>query len=148
MISPQMPIAIIGDAEHFLLELQIDEYDIAKISIGQRIWVTMDSYKNHLYEAKVTKINPYMNERTKSFLIEAEFITQPPTLYPNLTVEANIVIDSKENALLIPRSYLIDDSFVLVTDNRKIPVTVGLKDYQQVEIVKGLAANDIIFKPK
>ncbi len=148
MVNPQMPIAIIGDAEHFLLELQIDEYDIAKIAVGQKIWVIMDSYKDHLYEAKVTKINPYMNERTKSFLIEAEFISQPATLYPNLTVEANIVIDSKENALLIPRSYLIDDSFVLMSDNRKMPVTVGLKDYQQVEIVKGLAANDIIYKPK
>ena len=148
MVNPQMPLAIIGDAAVFLLEMQIDEYDIAKIKLGQTVLLTMDSYKGEVFEAKVSKIIPLMNERSKSFTVEAEFVKQPPTLYPNLTAEANIIIQSKENALTIPRSYLINDSLVLIEKDKMKKVVTGLKDYQKVEIINGLTPNDFIFKPQ
>jgi HlyD family secretion protein len=147
MVNTQSVIALLGDANDFMLELQIDEYDIAKIKVGQKIFLNMDSYKGQIFEAKVDKINPIMNERTKSFTLEARFITKPETLYPNLTTEANIVIRTKENALTIPRAYLIDDTFVLIEKNQKVKVEIGLKDYQKVEILRGVYANDIIYKP-
>ncbi|MEO7209829.1 MAG: efflux RND transporter periplasmic adaptor subunit [Chitinophagaceae bacterium] len=148
MVNPQTPLAIIGDAAFFLLGMQIDEYDIAKIKLGQTVLLTMDSYKGEVFEAKVSKIIPLMNERSKSFTVEAEFVKQPPVLYPNLTAEANIIIQSKENAITIPRSYLINDSFVLVEKDKKKKVKTGLKDYQKVEIINGLTANDAIYKPQ
>jgi multidrug resistance efflux pump len=64
MVSPQTPLAVVGDAAHFLLEMQIDEYDIAKIKSGQTVLLTMDSYKGDVFEAKVSKIIPLMNERS------------------------------------------------------------------------------------
>lgn len=148
MVNPQMPLAIIGDATVFLLELQIDEYDIAKIKPGQKVLLTMDSYKGEVFEATVSKINPMMNERSKSFTIEAEFIKQPPVLYPNLTAEANIIIKTKEKALTIPRNYLINGSQVIVDKDKKLDVITGLKDYQKVEILKGITADDFIYKPQ
>jgi HlyD family secretion protein len=147
MVNTQSIIAILGDANEFVLELQIDEYDIAKIKLGQKVFLNMDSYKGQVFEAQVTKINPIMNDRTKSFTLEANFITKPETLYPNLTVEANIVIRTKENALTIPRAYLIDDALVLTKGYQKTKVETGLKDYQKVEILRGVSANDVIYKP-
>ncbi len=148
MVNPQTPLAIIGDGIVFLLELQIDEYDIVKIKTGQKVLVSMDSYKGEVFEAVISKINPLMNERTKSFLAEAEFTKQPPVLYPNLTVEANIVIRVKEKALTIPRNYLIDDSLVMIDKGKKKSVVTGLKDYQKVEILNGLSSGDVIYKPE
>ncbi len=147
MINPQTPLAVIGDASNFLVELQIDEYDIAKIKLGKTVLLTMDSYSDQVFEAKISKIYPLLNERTRSFTAEAEFVKQPPVLIPNLTAEANIVIQTKEKALTIPRSYLLDDSFVLTRKDKRQKVTTGLKDYQKVEILKGINANDIIYKP-
>ena len=148
MVSPQTPLAVIGNAGIFLLEMQIDEYDIAKIKLGQKVLLSMDSYKGEVFEAKVSKIIPIMNERSKSFTVEAEFVKQPPVLYPNLTAEANIIIQSKENALTIPRSYLINDSMVLIEKDKKKRVITGLKDYQKVEIINGITSDDFIFKPQ
>lgn len=147
LVSPQSPMAVIGDANEFILELQVDEYDISKIKVGQKIFINLDSYKGKTYEARVEKINPAMNERSRSFKIDASFVSQPKTLYPFLTAEANIVIQTKEKALLIPRSYLIEDSYVLNENNEKIKVTTGLKDYDKVEILTGLNASDYILKP-
>jgi len=148
MVTTQSPIAVIGGTGNFILELEVDEYDIEKIKPGQKVMITMDSYKNKIFEATVTRIIPFMNDRTKCFTIEATFNTKPPVLYPNLTVEANILIQSKENVITIPSDYLIDDSLVRLTADKKRKVITGLKDYQKVEIVSGLSADDEIIKPE
>ena len=148
MVNPQTPLATIGDASVFILEMQIDEYDVAKVKLGQKVLLKMDSYKAEVFEAIVTKINPMMNERSKSFTIEAEFVKQPSVLYPNLTAEANIIINVKENVLTIPRDYLLNDSQVIVSKNKKQSVVIGLKDYQKVEVLKGLTTADFIYKPE
>jgi len=146
IITPQIPIAIIGGNE-FMLELQIDEYDIAKVRPGQQIFVTFDSYKGEVFTAEVKTVYPIMNERSKSFTVEADFLKAPPILYPNLTAEANIVIQTKEKALIIPRAYLVEETYVLKENNEKKKVKVGLKDYEKVEILEGLSAGDEIMKP-
>jgi HlyD family secretion protein len=148
MVNVQSPVAIIGSGTNFMLELQVDEYDIARIKKNQQVLISMDSYKGAVFEGVVTKINPLMNERSKSFTVEADFITPPPALFPNLTCEANIVIQSKDKALIIPRNYLLDGDYVLMKNNEKRKVVTGLKDYQKVEIVKGLTATDVIRKPE
>lgn len=140
------PVAIIGDSNTFLIELSVDEYDIARIRVGQRVLFTMDSYKGEVFEAKVEKIEPLMNEESKSFTVKASFITKPALLYPNLSLEANIIIRTKEKALTIPRSFLIDDSLVMIGKDKKRKVIIGIKDYQKVEVKSGLTEKDIIYK--
>jgi HlyD family secretion protein len=146
-VNPQTAVALLGDAHVFELELQVDEYDIARVKTGQPIILSMDSYKGQVFEAKVEKIEPLMNERSKSFTVKASFTRQPALLYPSLSCEANIVIQQKQKALTIPRSYLVNDSIVQMADRRMQKVVVGLKDYEKVEITAGLSATDIIFKP-
>jgi HlyD family secretion protein len=68
-------------------------------------------------------------------------------LYPNLTTEANIIIQAKEKAMTIPRTYLLNDSLVILTNKEKRKVEIGLKDYQKAEILSGLSANETILKP-
>ncbi|MEO7264283.1 MAG: efflux RND transporter periplasmic adaptor subunit [Ferruginibacter sp.] len=147
MVNVQAPVALLGDAHAFYLELQVDEYDIARVKPGQKIFLNMDSYKGQVFEAIVLKINPLMNERSKTFTVEASFINEPTTLYPNLTCEANIVILQKEKALTIPRSFLLEGDSVLMENKKKRKITVGLKDYQKLEVIDGLSAKDIIIKP-
>ncbi len=147
MVNTQAPVAVLGDATSFILELQVDEYDITRVKIGQKVIVNMDSYKGQVFEAVLEKIDPIMNAQSKSFTVEAAFNALPPALYPNLTAEANIIINIKEKALTIPRNYLIDEAYVLLSTKEKRKVTTGLKDYKKVEILSGLTVNDIILKP-
>jgi HlyD family secretion protein len=147
LVSSQTPLAVIGDALNFILEMQVDEYDILKIRKGLPVLVTLDSYKGKVFEAVVTEINPLMNERSKTFLVKAEFIERPKILYPNISFEANILISSKEKALLVPRNYLLNDSVAFKKNGDLIIVKTGLKDYQKIEIISGLTAEDELIKP-
>lgn len=147
LVTPQTPLAVIGKADTFLLELAVDENDIIKISVGQKALITMDSYKGEVLEATVDKIYPIMNERTRTFVVEAHFINPPKKLFPNLSVEANIVIQTKKNIITIPNNYIIDGKYVLVNENEKREIKIGLNDYQKTEVLEGLKENETIYKP-
>jgi len=147
LVNTVNPVAIIGDSHEFLIEMMVDEFDIARIVKGQRVFISMDSYKQDVFEARVEKIEPLMNEQSRSFTVNAVFVSQPPLLYPNLSAEANIVIQVKANALTIPRNYLIGDSLVIINNDEKRKVKLGLMDYQKAEIISGLTVTDVIYKP-
>lgn len=146
MVNTQTPVAIIGDANHFYIEMQVDEYDIAKIQKGQKVMISMDSYKGKVFEAVVDKVYPIMNPKSKSFKVDAAFSTQPENLYPNLSAQANIVIEVKEKTITIPRAYLIDNEYVYLESKEKRKVKVGLMDYEKVEILSGITTNDALVK--
>lgn len=148
MVNPQTPVAIIGQAGRFLAELQVDEFDIARVHTGMKTLLTMDSYKGQVFEAVISKIYPLMNSGSKTFTVEAVFTKAPPVLYPNLTCEANIMIREQPDGITIPATFLLPGDSVLLKDGRKIHVTTGARDYRTVEILKGLTDKDIILKPE
>lgn len=146
LVNPQTPLATIGASNQFILEMQVDEYDILMLKKGLEVLVKLDSYKDQVFEAKVTRINPLMDERNKTFLVEAEFIKTPARIYPNISFEASILIKTKEKALLIPRNCLLNDSSVVKANGDTVKVKTGLKDYQMIEIISGLSINDELKK--
>src|SRR5690606_27283376 len=121
--------------------LQVDEYDISKVKVGQIISVSMDSYKGQAFEAVVKKIYPIMDAQTKGFKVEGIFTTAPPQLFPNLSLEANIITEVREQALVIPRSYLIADSLVINESGDTLLVSVGIRNYQFAEILEGITSD-------
>jgi HlyD family secretion protein len=147
MVNTQTALAVIGDATEFELEMQVDEEDILKIKTGQQVFITLDSYPDKSYEGTVTEIDPMMSQSTNTFNVTATFKEQPLRLFPNMNFEANIIIQTKQDALLIPRNYLINDSLVIKSGGDTVAVKTGLKDYKKVEIVSGLTASDEITKP-
>ena len=148
VLSPQIPLAIIGQKNAFFLELEVDENDMVRIILNQVILVTMDSYKKQVFEAKVDKIYPIMDERSRTFKIEAHFVNPPKKLYPNLSAEANIIVNTKKNVITIPKDYLLPGDSIIVDKDKKRKVNIGLSDYQKVEIIGGLQANETIYKPQ
>jgi RND family efflux transporter MFP subunit len=147
MVNTQTALAVIGDATEFEMEMQVDENDILRIKIGQQVFVTLDSYQDLSFEGSIIEIDPMMNQSTKTFTVTAIFLQQPEVLYPNMNFEASIVIQTKKDALLIPRNYLFQDSLVIKSSGDTVAVKTGLKDYKMVEILSGISATDEITKP-
>ncbi len=137
LVNSMNAIAVLGTDE-FIIELSIDELDVVKIKPEQQVIIRMDSYQSQLFEASIRSIDPMMNERTRSFKAEAIFTKMPEKLFPNLTAEANIVIQTKENVMTIPRNYLVNDSTVVLAGGILQKVRVGLMDYNLVEIKSGI----------
>lgn len=147
IVNPQMALATVGHSSKFVLEMQVDEYDIFKVNKGLEVLVTLDGYKGKVFRATVTKINPFMNERSRTFPVEAEFQDPPARLYPNISFEANIVLSAKPKALLVPRNYVQGDSMVTKSNGEKVIVKTGLRDYRKIEILSGITPSDELIPP-
>lgn len=138
LVSPQQPMATIGSLDTFLLLMQVDEEDIRQVQLGQTVYVRLDSNRDGTIQARVSRINPTMNARTQTFEVEAAFAESVGTLYPNLSAEANIVIRTRADALVIPRALLLPGDSVRLADGGTVAVTPGVRDLRFVEIRQGL----------
>ena len=146
-VTQQTPLALLGGNKQFVLEMQVDEYDIFKVRKNQLVLVKLDSYKGKVFESRISSISPMMNQVTKTFLVEAIFVDPPKTLYPFISFEANIIIHTKPKTLLIPINYLVNDSTVLKSNGKMVKVKTGLKDYKMVEILNGITVADELSNP-
>ena len=146
-VSILEPIAAIGSSQDFIIEMLVDEVDIVKIKLGNLTLITLDAYKDQLFEAKVSKIYPRKDERSQTFKVEALFNTPPEVLYPGLAGEGNIVVGTRENVLTIPREYLIDKNKVR-TEEGLVELQLGLQNMEYVEVLSGLDKETTILKPQ
>ncbi|WP_340202051.1 efflux RND transporter periplasmic adaptor subunit [Ascidiimonas sp. W6] len=147
IVSTREPLALIGSANDFVIEMLVDEVDIVKIRVGQATLISLDAYNSKVFEAKVSKIYPRKDERTQTFKIEAEFITKPAILYPGLAGEGNVIIAKRPETLSIPKDYLIEEDRVLTQHGIKKVVT-GLQTLDRIEILEGIDENTYILKPE
>ncbi len=145
--SGTKPLAVLGKRD-FIIELNVDELDIVKIKNGQKVIVRLDSYEDQVFEAVVSFIYPMMDERKRAFRVEAIFTKAPEVLYPNLTLEANIVLNEKTEVLTIPSDYLVNDSAVMLEDGTIRSIKIGLKDDNKVEVLEGIDEHTKIKLPK
>jgi HlyD family secretion protein len=148
LVTPQTPLAILGRTDRFLLELQVDEQDIARVKTGLPVAITLDSYPGRAFAGRVEKIYPLLDDRSRTFQVDACFVDPPPALYPHLTAEANIILETRQHVMVIPRDYLVEDRYVWAAKDRKKAVQTGLRDYRKVEIRQGLDTSQFIYKPQ
>ncbi|MCM4153448.1 efflux transporter periplasmic adaptor subunit [Arenibacter sp. N53] len=147
IVNTMEPLAAVGSASDFIIELLIDEVDIVKLDLGKNVLITLDAYGDQVFEAKLNKIYPKKDERSQTFKAEAIFNDPPKSLFPGLAGEANIIIFQKEEALTIPKEYLMEGNKVRTVDGL-VDVVLGLQNLDRVEILEGITETTEILKPE
>jgi multidrug efflux pump subunit AcrA (membrane-fusion protein) len=150
MVRRNEAVALIGDLGTPMVRLTVDELDLPKIKIGQEVFIHIDMFNDRIFKAKVSKIYPKLNRLDQSFRVDAIFMdTDIPNLY-GLSLEANIMVSEKKNALCIPKTFLVSkDSLWLDVDGEKSlrKIKTGISDFDFVEITEGITEQSIIYKP-
>lgn len=147
IVNTLEPIASVGLSNKFMVELLVDEVDIVKLDLGQRVLITLDAYNAEVFETRLHKIYPRKDERSQTFKVEAVFVAPPNKLYPGLSGEGNIIIAEKQDAITLPKEYLIGGTRVL-TENGEVEITIGVQSMDRVEVLSGINENTAILKPE
>ncbi|MEM9986817.1 MAG: HlyD family efflux transporter periplasmic adaptor subunit [Bacteroidota bacterium] len=132
-------LAKIGGGEN-IIKLYVSEEDINLVREGQSAYISLNTAKEEVHEARISKIYPAFDEQQQSFLVEATFLNPPSPLYPGTRLQANIVVRKKDDALVIPSEFLQPGDSVLMPDGTTQAVIVGYRDDAWVEITSGLEA--------
>ncbi|QRM89354.1 HlyD family efflux transporter periplasmic adaptor subunit [Lacinutrix sp. WUR7] len=147
LVNTIEPVASIGSASTFIMDMLVDEVDIVKIVKNQDVLITLDAYSGNVIKGKVSKIYPKKDERNQTFKVEAVFVNPPKVLYPGLSGEANIIISKKEKVLTVPKNYITDNNQVK-TDDGLVPITTGLGNMEFIEVLSGITKDTYIYKPE
>ncbi|OQP49817.1 hypothetical protein A4H97_28440 [Niastella yeongjuensis] len=134
-------VALIGNAGHQLIRLSVDQEDIGSVQTGQQVLLQTDVTGNTIYEAIVSCIYPVMNEQDQTFRVDATFSNLSAPAFIHSSVEANIIIQKKNKALVLPRTALAANDSVWVQvngDKTKKHIQTGITTLENVEIIAGL----------
>src|SRR5688572_22675303 len=140
-------------------EVNVDEADIANVSIGQKARVYAIAYPDRPVEGVVDAIavsaKVAEGQQGQSFAIKVRLLNpEKITLRPGMTCRAEIFTASKDDALAVPiQAILVEEDLTsneirrevfVVRAGRaaKVAVEVGLSDDTYQEIVSGVAAGD------
>lgn len=150
---PTPPAIDLIDDRCLFVSAPIDEVDAANIKVGQNAKITLDAIKGKSFAGRVKRIAPYVLEiekQARTVEVEVDFI-DPPTeqnLLAGYSADVEIVHASHPNVLRIPTQSLQEGKLVLVykpdgmLDARS--VTTGLGNWEQTEILSGLAEGERI----
>ena len=129
------------------------EKDVPKIKIDQKALVYIEALDAE-FEAKVADIARVSQtvSRDVVFKITVELDGQPAGLRWGMSADVEIVAGEAKNALLVPAQALRELApgsfavFVVGADDqlKLTPVTVGLRDFANVQILTGLKAGDVV----
>ena len=154
-IAAGQVVASVADPEHLRVRTRVDEPDLPRIAVGQRMVVTFDGLPDRRWEGKVLSVPSGVTESGGRQVGEVlgEISDSRLTLPPNASVNVQIVVGEKHGALSIPRAALLregDHRYVFVLENgraRRRNVSVGLIGLSEVEIASGLSENEIVLIP-
>ena len=142
-------IALIGDPKNLYARVSIDEQSIEKVKVGQEALVELNTDQTKQYRGKVAKILPAFDEASQSFIAKIVLTDSLDFGIINTQLQANIITETEENALLIPRRFLGYGSEVTIKGQPE-PTTIQTRIVSStwVQVTAGLDENTIIVTRK
>ena len=108
-------MAVIYDLSTMTLEMSVDELDVSSVKVGQSVEITADAVEGETFTGTVTNVSlqsSYSNGVTNYPVTVT--LDDTGSLLPGMNVDAKIILDSSENALVIPASALMRGNKVYV----------------------------------
>lgn len=140
----------LADFRTIRLQVPVPEIEAARVRAGQPVRVTVDGLAGKVFAGQVSRLGYALDEATRTMLVEADLPNPAGELRPGMYAKARIGVEQHTDALLIPAEALVLEkaaAFAFVAADgkaKKIPLTIGFNDGQQVEVLKGLDAGQAV----
>jgi HlyD family secretion protein len=136
-----------ADLSQVVVRAFVDEPDIGRLSVGQKVEVTWDAVPGRTWTGSVTSVPSTVKPRQNRNIGETTCTidNHDLRLLPNVNVNVTILVAEHENVLTLERDALrADDSklyvYQIVDDHlKRQPVEISLQNLTRVEITSGLA---------
>lgn len=159
--SSGMPLVQIADLSRMRIKLQVNEVDIGKVKVGQKVEIRLDALRDEVFEGKVRKVAPASSIAQQGapggavikFPVEVEIEKPDPRMKPGMSAKCRIIVERRQNVLRLPKEALqfVDASTAqvsvvhrqmvngkVVDKNETRTVKTGLRGDAFVEILDGL----------
>jgi len=148
-------IAQLADTSDMRAEVDINESDIAKLSLGMPATVIPDAYPDLRFDAVLVKIYPEADRQKATVKVEVQ-IGQPnlAIIKPELSVKANFLerrkADKEKPRAIVPAKAVMKEgnhSYIWTVRNgtaKRVSITPGSKTESGLEVQQGLNDGDTV----
>jgi membrane fusion protein (multidrug efflux system) len=143
------PIIRIIDNSKLQATLNVPERELAKLKGGLPVVMEVDALPGKPFKGTVDHIAPMVDAGSGTFRVVCRFDGEG-LLQPGMFGRIRIDYDSRADALVVPRSALLEDegdpAVFSVRDGKavRVPVALGFTDGQWAEVRSGLAEGDAV----
>jgi HlyD family secretion protein len=152
-------VMTLGDISQVFVRGKVDEADIGRVRLGQPARITTETFRDRVFQGRVTQISPIGVEKDNVTTFEVKVSIDNPgmELKANMTANAEIVLEELPDSVLVPEAAVTYDanrkSFVEVvapeepTGRRRVGVKVGVGNGTKIQVLSGIKAGDKVVLP-
>ena len=128
--------------------IEVVEKDIPLVAIGQQAEVRAEAYPDRVFIGKVTRVVQALNRATRTMTVEVDLPNTDHALKGGMFARVEVVVGTHPDAIQIPIDALTrleDLQYVYVVRDGKayqVPVEVGSRTENRIEITKGLTGTE------
>jgi RND family efflux transporter MFP subunit len=141
----------IADLSTIWLCLDIYEYELGLVKIGQQVSVTTSSYPGRTYLGTISFIDPFLDNKTRTVRVRCEIPNEDLSLKPGMFANAVINVLVGEEVVAVPESAVIHsgkNAHVIIDQGEgrfmPRPITLGTLAQDYYQVLDGVMAGEIV----
>lgn len=150
-VTPGTQIAVVANISNMIIKFSVSETEMQRIKMGDKVKIYSESGYDQQVIGKVIEISRSASADARSFQVKAKFNNTKDSFYkPGMFVNVEVILNSKQNVLVIPTSAIStsnqkNEVFIIKGDRSyPVEVTTGINDEIFTEILSGLNEGDTI----
>lgn len=155
-LNPGDEVASLTDLSQLYVNFTVAQQNLSKLAIGREVTVTSDAWPGRRFVARVTTIEPRIDEESRNVWVQGLLANPDTALRPGMYVNASLSIPGKPDALVVPATAIMTsaqgNSVAAIrgkTPRREgkveiVIVETGVRFDNSVVVTKGLKPGDVI----
>ncbi len=146
--APGSGVITLMDFSTVKIEVELTYKDILRVKKGQPAHLKTSAFPNRLFDGVVNVVNLTADSLSKKFSVEIKIENKDMLLKPNTFGEVILEVSTRDDALVIPQSAILEGKYVFIAGEGDVAVkkevSIGLENSDVVEIAKGLQEEDLV----
>jgi membrane fusion protein (multidrug efflux system) len=149
-VSPGERIVELAEIDPIKIDFRLPELVLQNLRAGQSVRVTVDALPGQTANGEIYVIDPIVDANGRAVRLRARIPNPDGKLSPGLFARVEIIIERRDNAILIPESAVFADGqgryVYRVLDGRAVQtkVELGQRRPGHVEITRGLERDAVV----
>ncbi|MBF0330500.1 MAG: efflux RND transporter periplasmic adaptor subunit [Candidatus Omnitrophica bacterium] len=159
-LNPGEKIVTLQALDTVYADFYLPQQALARLSIGQDVNVTVDTFPGRVFSGKITAINTKIEQDTRNVQAEATLPNPRHELLPGMFASVEVETGAAKDHLTLPQTavtfnpygetvYIVDGSEkdakgAVIFKARQTFVTVGETRGDQLSVLKGIKEGDVI----
>jgi membrane fusion protein (multidrug efflux system) len=156
-LNPGDKVVTLQQLDPILVDFRLPQQSLARISVGQSVALTADTWPGVTFAGHITAVNPQVDSATRNVQIEASIDNHARQLFPGMFGHLQVAAGALVHALTLPQSAVTYNPygatvFLVIPDTANVGgktvkqtfVTLGDTRGDQVQALAGVKEGDVV----